>query len=66
MTMYGKEQELAQLKSANDEFGDYVTVKPADYDKYVKEKEAAQEAAGRDKIVKEIEKQMKAHVAASK
>lgn len=58
--------ELAQLKSANDEFGDYVTVKPADYDKYVKEKEAAQEAAGRDKIVKEIEKQMKAHVAASK
>lgn len=58
--------ELAQMKSANDEFGDYVTVKPADYEKYKKDKEAALKAAGRDKVVKEIEKQMKAHVKASK
>ncbi len=52
--------ELAQLSAAHQEYSDYLTVK--DYEKYTKDKEAALKAAGRDKVVEEIKKQMAEHV----
>ena len=56
--------EIAQVNSVGAEYADFITVK--DYNKYLKEQEAALKAAGFDKVFDEINKQLKAYVKANK
>jgi len=55
--------EIAQINSVGAEYADFITVK--DYSKYIKERDAALEAAGFDRVFDEINKQLKVHVKAN-
>lgn len=49
--------ELSNMQTVSDEYTDFITV--ADYDKFYKEKKAKMIEAGADKVIAEIERQVK-------